>query len=294
MGSTMGNIDEVAENTYRMELLIPGIDTLFAVYFIRDEKGVLLEPGPTSAIPFIQQAMGHLGMKDLAYIIPTHIHMDHAGALGSLAQLFPRAKVLLHPRGAKHVIDPSRLIESTRMAFGDDFEDLYGPILPVSESQVKIPEDGEKISLTERELQIVYSPGHAPHHLAVFDCKTKGIFSGEALGLPLPGAKLSPLPAAAPPSFNQEEYLESMEKLKRLHPQIIFYSHDGVGKNPDQLISQAEKNTKIVGHIILNTLREGHDTEAVRARLQESIGAFDEMALMGFVHYFQKNRLFQE
>ncbi|MEJ2723423.1 MAG: MBL fold metallo-hydrolase, partial [Deltaproteobacteria bacterium] len=221
------------------------------------------------------------------------IHMDHAGALGTLAQLFPRAKVLLHPRGAKHVIDPSRLVESTRMAFGDDFEDLYGPILPVSDSQVQTPEDGEKIPLNGRELQIVYSPGHAPHHLAVFDYKTKGIFSGEALGLPLPEAKLSPLPAAAPPSFDMEEYLESMAKLKRLHPRIIFYSHDGVGKNPDQLISQAEENTKIVGHIILNTLREGHDTKSVRSRLQESIGVVDEMSLMGFVHYFQKNRLFQ-
>lgn len=287
----MGNIEEVAENTYRIEVLIPKIDTLFAVYFIRDEKGVLLEPGPTSTIPSIQQAMKQLGMKDLAYIIPTHIHMDHAGAIGSLAQLFPHAKVVLHPRGAKHVIDPSRLIESTRMAFGDDFEDRYGSILPVPESQVETPGDGESISIDERELEIVHSPGHAPHHLAVFDHKTKGLFSGEALGLLLPGAKLSPLPAAAPPSFDMEEYLESMEKLREFHPRIIFYSHGGAGKNPDQLISQAADNTKIVGDIILKTLKEGHGNEAVRSRLQEAIGIVDEMTLMGFVLYFEKKGL---
>ena len=290
----MGDIEEVAENTYRLEVLIPKIDTVFAVYLIRDEKGVLLEPGPTSTIPSIQQAMRQLGMKDLAYIIPTHIHMDHAGASGSLTQLFPQAKVLLHPRGAKHIIDPSRLIEGTRMVFGDDFEDIYGSMLPVPESQVETPGDGEKISINERELQIVHSPGHAPHHLAVFDHRTKGLFSGEALGLPVPGAKMSPLPAAAPPSFDMEEYLESMAKLRKLHPRIIFYSHDGVGKNPEQLISQAAENTKMVGDIILKTLREGHGTEAVRSKLQQSIGVVDEMLLMGFILYFQKKGLSQE
>jgi glyoxylase-like metal-dependent hydrolase (beta-lactamase superfamily II) len=267
---------------------------VFAAYLIRDKKGVLLEPGPTSALPAIQQAMRQLGMKDLAYIIPTHVHMDHAGAIGSLSQLFPRAKILVHPRGAKHVIDPSRLIESTRMAFGDGFEKLYGSILPVPETQVETPGDGEKISVNARELQIVYSPGHAPHHLAVFDHKTKGLFSGEALGFPLPGANISPLPAAAPPSFDMVEYLESMEKLRKLHPRLIFYSHNGVGKNPEQLIPQATENTKIVGNIILKSLREGHGTEAVRSKLQEAIGVVDEMALMGFILYFQKKGLLQE
>jgi glyoxylase-like metal-dependent hydrolase (beta-lactamase superfamily II) len=103
---------------------------------------------------------------------------------------------------------------------------------------------------------------------------------------------MSPLPAAAPPSFDMEEYLESMEKLRELHPRIIFYSHDGVGKNPEQLISQAAENTKIVGDIILKTLRERHGTEAVRSKLQESIGVVDEMLLMGFLSYFQKKGLF--
>ncbi|UCF84703.1 MAG: hypothetical protein JSV50_03475, partial [Desulfobacteraceae bacterium] len=121
--------------------------------------------------------------------------------------------------------------------------------------------------------------------------KTKGLFSGEALGFPQPGAKLSPLPMAAPPSFDIEEYLESMEKLRRLHPRILFYSHDGVGKNPEKLISQAAENTKIVGDIILKALREGHTNEAIKSRLRESVGAHDEMMLMGFVLYFKKKGL---
>ena len=287
----MVSIEEVADKTYAMEVLIPKIDTLFTVYFIQEERGVLIEPGPTSTIPSIQEAMEQLGMKDLAYIIPTHIHLDHAGAAGSLAELFPRAKVLLHPKGAKHVIDPSRLIESTKMAFGDDFEDRYGPILPVPESQVETPSDGDTIPVNGRELKVIYSPGHAPHHIVIFDQKTKGLFAGEALGFPHPGAKLSPLPAAAPPSFDMEVYLETMEKLRQLRPQILFYSHDGIGRNPEKHISAAAENTKIVGDIILKALKEGQTNEAIKLGLLESIGMDNDMSLSGFVFYFERNSL---
>jgi glyoxylase-like metal-dependent hydrolase (beta-lactamase superfamily II) len=113
--------------------------------------------------------------------------------------------------GAKHAVDPTRLIESTKMAFGDDFEDFYGSILPVPEPQVETPGDGATISIDGRELQVIYAPGHAPHHIAIFDRKTKGLFSGEALGLPQPGAESSPFPVAAPPSFDIEVYLETMK-----------------------------------------------------------------------------------
>jgi glyoxylase-like metal-dependent hydrolase (beta-lactamase superfamily II) len=296
----MISINEVAEKTYSIEVILPGIDSIFTVYFIREGKGALIEPGPTTTIPFIQEAMKQLGMKDLAYVIPTHIHLDHAGAIGTLSRLFPCSKVLLHPRGVKHAIDPSRLIESTKMAFGDDFEDRYGPILAVPEPRVETPPDGAIISIDERELQIIYAPGHAPHHIAIFDLKTKGLFSGEALGHPNPGAESFPLPTAAPPSFDMEIYLETMEKLKQLCPRILFYSHDGVGKNPDELISKASENTKAVGAIILEALKAGENIQAIESRLNaffyrhvsENRGdTIWQMTLSGFIHYFQKKGL---
>ncbi len=295
----MINMEEVAERTYRLEVLIPKVDIIFAVYFIHEAKGVVIEPGPTSAIPLIQEAMKQLGMKELTYIIPTHIHIDHAGATGSLARLFPHAKVVLHPVGAKHAVNPSRLIESTKMAFGDDFEDCYGPILPVPESQVKVPRDGETISTDGRELQIIYTPGHAPHHIAIFDRKSRGLFCGEALGLPKPGAELWPLPVAAPPSFDIEVYLKSMERLRELRPRILCYSHDGIGREPEELISRAAENTKIFGNIVLKALRRGETTEAIDHRIREYIssslginvkGLDVEMTIKGFIFYF-KNRL---
>jgi glyoxylase-like metal-dependent hydrolase (beta-lactamase superfamily II) len=294
------NIDEVADKTYRLEAPAPEVNYNFSVYFIKDSRGVLIEPGPASIIPVIKEAMAQLAIKELAYIIPTHIHLDHAGATGSLAQCFPDAKVILHPAGAKHAINPSRLIESTKMAFGDDFETIWGPILPVPEHQVKIPEDGEKLSLEDRQLQIFYAPGHANHHIAIFDLKTKGLFSGEALGTPRPGLESLPLPSAAPPSFDIEAYLNTIEMLGKLEPQIIFYAHNGIGRKPKEIIQEVAKNTRIVGDIILKAMREGEDEESIHHRLQEfaasylgtNIGEFDiRMVVSGFALYFQKNEL---
>ena len=173
------NLEEVAEKTYRLGVEIPELDINFAVYFIHESGGVIIEPGPTAIIPSIQEAMKQLGMNSPAYIIPTHIHLEHGGAIGSLARLFPGSKVVLHPVGVKHSIEPSRLIRSTKMAFGDDFEAHYGPILPVPESQVVSAEDGEIVSIGNRELQIIHAPGHAPHHIAILTDRQKGFFLGK-------------------------------------------------------------------------------------------------------------------
>lgn len=296
----MIDIEEVAERIYHLETSVPGAECPLSAYLIHEEKGVLIEPGPTTAIPLIQEGMKQLGMAEISYIIPTHVHIDHAGAVGKLAELFPQAKVVLHPQGVKHAVDPSRLIQSTRMAFGDDFEVRYGPILPVPESQVKVPVDGEMLSINGRELQVIYAPGHAPHQIAIFDKKTGGLFCGEALGFPRKGAESSPIPTASPPSFDMEAYLKTIKRLRELSPRVLFYSHDGVGREPDKLISRVEENTKIFSDIILKALREGETSEAIDYRIRGYISSHfgvnmekvnTTMSVKGFILYFKKKRL---
>jgi len=293
-------MEEVAEGIYRLETPIPGMTTVFAVYLIKESEGILIEPGPGAAVPSIREGMSQLGMKDLALIIPTHIHVDHAGGTGALAQLFPGAKVLVHPAGLKHAVDPSRLIESTKSVFGADFEASFGAIAPIPEPQIRVPEDGEVISINGRELQIIYAPGHAPHHIAIFDRSTQGLFCGEALGLPGQDDKPFPLPAVAPPSFDQELYLETMEKLRGLGPQILLYSHGGVGREPDSLISIAAENTRALGDIILNALKEGETAEAIGRRVGDYVSSrfglqLSELDLAmtvgGYALYFTKKGL---
>jgi glyoxylase-like metal-dependent hydrolase (beta-lactamase superfamily II) len=266
----MVELKEAADKIYHFETTLSVMTSLFTVYLIKESQGVVIDPGPGALVPRIQEAMKKLGLKDLAYIIPTHIHVDHAGGTGKLAQLFPEAKVLVHPSGVKHVVDPSRLIESTKTVFGADFEAGFGPILPVPESQIRSVADGEIFKVGGRELQIIYAPGHAPHHIAIFDRSVKGIFCGEALGLSGEGGKHPPLPAVAPPSFDQEIYIETMEKLRKLNARILFYAHDGVvGYDADKLITQAEEFTRIFGEIVFKALKEGGTNEEINRRVKE-------------------------
>lgn len=250
-------------------------------------------------VPDIQKAAAELGLSRPEYIIPTHIHLDHAGGLGKLAEVFPQTKIVLNRQGAKHMVEPSRLIKSTRMAFGDDFEATYGPILPVPESRLKLVRDGDKLKLGGRELLIIHTPGHAAHHIAIFDTKTRGLFCGESLGL-IYSPGYPPLPAVAPPSFDLELYLDDMKKLKALKPKLLFYSHGTAAREPEKLIDTAVTNTKLVGDLILRDLKAGRSDEAIIKSVGDYLtehfdAPLDEYELMsnvsGYIHYFRKKGL---
>jgi glyoxylase-like metal-dependent hydrolase (beta-lactamase superfamily II) len=289
-------IEEVGEGTYRLETQIPGLNTVFSVYFIKEKSSIIIEPGPAAIIPAIQQAVKELALNNLDYIIPTHIHLDHGGALGSLLQLFPQAKAVVNSNAVKHVIDPSRLIRSTKMAFGEDFENVYGKIIPVRQSQLKIVQDNESIFAGSHKLIFIHTPGHAPHHIAIFDTKTKGLFCGEALGLIYsPGTP--PLPAVAPPSFDPDVYQDNMMRLRELQPKLLFYSHGGVGNDPEKLIATVIENTKIIGDAILHAIKLEATEEAVIQNIGNYISdrfgfRLDDYELgsnvRAYIHYFKK------
>ena len=289
-------IEEIAEETYRLETQIPGLNTIFSVYFIKDEHSVLIEPGPAAIIPAIQEVVKEYALNNLEYIIPTHIHLDHAGGMGSLLQLFPEAKGVVNPKSVEHVVDPSRLIKSTKMAFGEEFENIYGKIIPISQSRLKIVQDNESITIGSRKLIFLHTPGHAPHHIAIFDEETRGLFCGEALGLIYkPGAP--PLPAVTPPSFDPDVYLANMVRLKELHPKLLFYSHGGLGDDPEKLISSVIENTKIFGDAVLRAFKLERKEETVIQNIGDFINdrfgfRMDEYELgsnvRAYLHYFKK------
>ena len=291
----MPAIKEVADRIYRFETPTPGMFYVPVVYLVDAPKAVLIEPGPAAAIPSIREAMTYLGMKELSYIIPTHIHVDHGGGAGELAQLFPRAKVMAHPRGAKHLVSPSRRIQSTKLVWGDDFEARLGPTTPLPESQLRIPEHGEIISLDDRELQIIYAPGHSPHHIVILDRKLNGLFCGEALGLPS-----HQMPTVAPYSFDQEIYLDTIENLRKLEVQMLFYSHGGVEKETNRLISRASENARVYSNMILEALERGDTPEDIMPKLKDHarrnfglrLEKGDlEIAIAGYIIYFKSKGL---
>lgn len=298
----MVQVSQVTEDIFHFHLPAEKLTSVFTAYLVREDGGsALIEPGPAAIAPGILEGFKQVGFDPsrLSYIIPTHIHLDHGGGSGYLAQQFPQAKVVVHPDGKRHMVDPTRLIASTKMAFGDDFEDAYGPIIPVPEAQVLVPEDDEVIRLGKRELRVVYSPGHASHHLSVYDSQSGGLFSGESLGVPAPGTQI-PVPHAAPPGFDLEAYLASMEKQRALRPRMLLYSHGEVGRDPDRLITAAEENTRAFGDMVLAGLKAGEGEEQIGQRIREFVqritGNLDErsmfsMTVAGYTFYYRKRGL---
>jgi len=296
----MVSVSEVADKVFRIGVWVEAMEAELPVYLIREAEGVLIETGPSAAGSQLREGLEQLGVRDLAYIILTHIHVDHAGGAGTIARLFPDAKVVVHPAGLKHLIDPTRLVESTKTVWGDDFESRFGPLVPIPESRLLAAEDRDAITVNGRELQFIYTPGHAPHHMSIYDRKVNGIFCGEAVGLPGCGDEPLPIPAAPPPRFDQKLYLDSMERLRRLGARILFFSHGGVGLDPDSLISIADENARAMGDIVLKAHKEGRsDREIVRLVNDHISGRFgmeaDKTYLMiavrGYTIYFANNGL---
>lgn len=269
----MPDVVEVADKIYRVQVAKPGLVGC-TIYFIADSGGAVVDPGFGMCVPTILEVVRHLGMADLAFILPTHIHVDHAGAAGELARHFPGSKVVAHPSARDHLVDPGRLIESTKKSYGSNFESKLGTIKSVPESQILAPDDGSIIDLGGRLLQVVYSPGHAPHHITFLDLKTRGLFAGEALGMRSKSRKLSPFPNAAPPAFDPDKYVDSIAMLKRLRPRVIFYAHDGVARDPAEmplLFDNLAANTVDVCGRIRDMVLQGLNPDSVQAGLREYV-----------------------
>jgi len=293
----LSNVDKVADDIYKIDAQLAEVERPSVSYLIAGNPAALIDNGPASTIPAMLEALRQIGQepKQVAYIIPTHIHLDHAGGAGKLTKLWPWTQVLFHEQGVRHMTDPTKLIASTKKAFGDNFEDIFGSIVPVAESQVKVVKGGETLHLGKRELQIVYSPGHAPHHICIFQSNDRTLFCGEALGLPW-GDNENVIPAAIPPGFDLELTLETYDKLEMLSPSILIYAHDGVSKNVAKRIQSVRVTTKRIADVILPGLKAGKDDaeicRLVEKRLAEDgfIGVTDQLASMvgGYIFYYKK------
>ena len=279
------------------DFLIPQIAYLLA----DDETYAIIEPGCTTAASRLLDDADSLGfdLEKVAYIIPTHIHMDHAGGAGYLARNLPKAKVVLHPRGAPHVKDPSKLIQATRLAFGENWEGSFGPVLPVPEEQIRMVDDGEVISLGERELTVFFSPGHAPHHISILDSGTGGLFCGESLGIPSDGAPGFVSPGGVPP-FDAEQYVQSIEKQERLFPRLIFYSHVRFRSNPGNRLIQVVKESALAfNRIVQQGVEAGEDDGKISERLMGYLSGYGPVEEVlrpfgfdpsGFIDYYRDRK----
>jgi glyoxylase-like metal-dependent hydrolase (beta-lactamase superfamily II) len=221
-------------STTAIDLHWCGHSQSIAAALLRSEKYVaLIDPGPSSTLSALREklAQSALSVSDLDAILLTHIHLDHAGATGGLVRENPRLRVYVHSRGIAHMIDPSKLLQSASRLYGGEMERLFGEFLPVPSSNLQALEGGEVVPLGSRQLQVLYTPGHASHHVTYFDPADRTAFVGDTAGISINGHPFI-LPATPPPDISVELWDASLTTIANLHPQRLFLTHFSFSDNP--------------------------------------------------------------
>ena len=222
-------VQTVADGVTLIDTVLGGEREFNAVYLLHGTEPTLVEAGPASDQEVILEGLSRLsvGPDDLAHIVVTHIHLDHAGGAGILARHHPRATVWVHERGVRHLVDPTRLVASTARTYGEDrMLELYGRTEPLPASRAQPIDGGDRIDLGARSLEVVHTPGHASHHVALQDTDTGVVFTGEAVGSHLPWADCY-RPALPPPEVDVEMALASVDRILALRPSALMTSHFG-------------------------------------------------------------------
>jgi glyoxylase-like metal-dependent hydrolase (beta-lactamase superfamily II) len=268
----MAIISEVADKIYEIKPEGEGPDNfpLCTVYLVVDDKTALVEVGSSVQIPDILDAVSRLGydIKELSYIIPTHVHSDHAGGAGQLVQLLPRTRVVAHPRAARLLADQSiinRMLQSRKAVFGADADERFGGMLAIAEERFVLVEDGAGIDLGKRQLTAIHTPGHDPNHLCFMDSKTRGLFCGDALGGYFSESK-SRMPACVPGS-DPAAIVQSIDKLLQINPALLFFSHGGTTADASRIIQVALSDEDQFADTALKGMQAGEDQANIARRL---------------------------
>ncbi len=222
-------VSDVSPGVVMIDTRMADLDRFNAVYLLTGAEPTLVETGPAADAPIVLAALAQLGLEpgDVAHLVATHIHLDHAGGAGTLLPHLPGADISVHERGAAHLADPTRLIASTARTYGEErMRAWFGDTVPVDPDRIRAVVDGDRIALGGRTLEVLHTPGHASHHVALHDDVTGAMFTGEAIGSHLPWADCY-RPALPPPEVDVEAALASIEAIRVRRPSSLMTSHFG-------------------------------------------------------------------
>jgi glyoxylase-like metal-dependent hydrolase (beta-lactamase superfamily II) len=269
---------EIAPGVLQIDTLLGGWHQVTAGYLVTGGAPVLVETGSQTSVPRLLAALADLGVDpgDLAGVAVTHIHLDHAGGVGDVAAAFPRATVYVHERGARHLVDPTKLVNSAAMVYGDLLDSLYGRLTPTPSERVVVLADGDEVVVSaNRTLTAVDSPGHAKHHLALHDSDSGLLFAGDAVGVRLPDVGVL-RPATPPPDFDLDAALASLRRFAGRRPAGIALAHFGLVPDPGAILDEAQQTLTQWAEVAEAAWREGRDiAEALEARFGAELDGAD-------------------
>jgi len=233
---------DLGGEVFEIDTLMGGHAGITAGYLIRSERPCLIETGTALSAPTVVASLSALGIgsEDLATVVVTHIHLDHAGGVGDIAAAFPRAQVVVHERGARHLVDPTKLVASAHRVFGPVMDELFGDLRPTdAERVVALGETGTIDLGGGRRLDAFYAPGHASHHVGLLDPDTGDLYTGDAAGVYVPEAD-ELRPATPPPDFDLDLALASMDRMRQVHPERLLFAHYGPVTAVDSALDRSE------------------------------------------------------
>ena len=265
----MNGVTQIRDGFWQISLPFQDEEEIIGSYLLagKDEL-VLIDPGPSSTLDALLERMRYTGFdpQDLTHILVTHVHLDHAGAVGSLARRVPKARVSVHKLGAPHLLDTSKLVASAKRIYGEKMQQLWGTIEPVPEEQLNVLEGNEILNLADRRLEVHYAPGHAIHHVIFFDAHSGELFAGDVAGVRLQGNDFV-RPPTPPPDLDLEAWSASLDLLKRLRPDVLYIAHYGAVRNMRSHISSLRERLYGWGDFVLHAMNEGKTEEEIIAML---------------------------
>lgn len=267
----MDNITALGEDVYEIDTRMAGYSGITAGYLILGDRPCLVETGTSTSAPVVRDALTTLGVgpNDLATVVVTHIHLDHAGGVGDIAGFYPQAEIVVHEKGARHLADPSRLMTSARMVWGDKLDTLFGELSPTESSRIRALGDRGAIDLGNgRTLDSHYSPGHAKHHVGLIDSGTGDLYVGDAAGVYLPQTG-DLRPATPPPDFDLQTALNSIGLFKALGPQRLLFSHYGPVADVAETLERSAEELRVWVELTRQAHLEGMDLDHAVAMVKE-------------------------
>lgn len=253
---------------------------LAACYLVRSaDRLAFVDTGATNSVPGLLSVIADLGLtpEHVDYVIPTHVHLDHGGGAGALMAACPNARLVVHPKGATHMIDPSRLIASATQVYGAKaFEQGFGAPVPVPEERVILAEDGQTFDLAGRILHFIDTPGHANHHGCILDEKSRGFFTGDTFGISYREFDTAAGPwlfaPTTPVAFDPDAWLASLDKLMSHDPRVMFLTHYGAVEDPADLVDDLRDS--ILGLAEIALAEEGRDDPGRQSRIKAAVSVY--------------------
>jgi glyoxylase-like metal-dependent hydrolase (beta-lactamase superfamily II) len=242
----------------------PGI---IATGVLHGTAGVaLVDPGPATTLGNLTTALTRKGVRfeDVRHVLLTHIHLDHAGATGSIVDRHPHIEVVVHGRGAPHIANPERLLASAGRLYGQDMDRLWGEVKPVPVERIKVVEGGETLLVAGREMRVAYTPGHASHHVSYFDTASRVAFVGDTAGIRRESGTYV-MPPTPPPDIDLEAWRESERVILAWDPETLFLTHFGPVNSARQHMEAMFENIALWSRIVRRLLAETNLTDDDRA-----------------------------